>query len=482
MGEDTSSLLRAALGRIGHEGVFVLDAEGRYLAFNDVHAAVVEAYIGRKPRPGEPFLEVIARARGLEPAALANVTICGPSGFPAFEGPGSTEMHLEPLRDGHREGVLGRHPAFGPVEATRARRAGPAPRMSELILNELNNLDVGLAGTEDALGSSSPTFGSASELLGEVRARALRAARLGEAIHASVMAPPQDTLDVHPWLRSLEPRLQAELKLDIVIESGTGPICVVGDPSELEAALLELLLNAQEAGASRVLIRTRTPRSDLGLSTPFWPSVELVVEDDGEGIPQERLGRVFEPSTTTRRHGQGLGLTRVRSVARAHGGSVWVESPPGQGTTAVLRLPLAPHPAEAQPTTQELPVVRSESLRVMVVDDAPEVRRVLARVIRHAGHDVDEAEDGLDALEQLDVDGQFPDLIVLDLMMPRMDGVETYNALRVRQPTLPILITSGYHPSSLSFLTTDPHARFLPKPFSPSEVLAALDHLIGNAA
>lgn len=481
MGEAASGLLRAALSRIGAEGVFVLDAEGCYVAFNEVHGAVVQGFLGRQPRIGEPFVDVVAKARGLDPSAFAKAPVVTSALLPRPDGRGSTEVHLEPLHHENAEGVLGRHPAFGPVDLPHAGE-NPAHRMSELVLNELNNLSVGLAGAEEALASESAASDAAGELLTQVRKRARRAARLGQAIHASIMSPPQELLEVESWLQHRESSLRAEQRIEVSLERGLGRAEIYGDPVELEAALRELLRNAEEARASRAIIRTRTPRSDSGLSTPFWPSIEIVVEDDGEGVPLECIHRVFEPSSTTRRASQGLGLTRVRSIVRAHGGSVRLESPAGRGTVVVLRLPLAPssRPAAASDPTrpQRMPV----GLNIMVVDDAPEVRRVLARVIRHAGHKVTEAEDGVDALEQLEARGSFPDLVVLDLMMPRMDGVETYNALRVRRPNLPILITSGYHPSSLSFLTTDPHALFLPKPFSPSEVLAALEQLIGTAA
>lgn len=114
---------------------------------------------------------------------------------------------------------------------------------------------------------------------------------------------------------------------------------------------------------------------------------------------------------------------------------------------------------------------------VLIVDDSREVRRVLGRMLRHSGYESLEASDGVDALELLDT-RELPDVVVLDLMMPRMDGVETYHALRERSTELPILVISGYHPSSLDFMSEDPKARFLPKPFSPSEVLEALAGLL----
>lgn len=478
MESSESTLLRAAIELFADGGYFVLDEEGRYVAFNDVHAAAIASYAGRRPRVGEPYLEALARLdASSKPASRSLLQALGrdakgPSDLPG-DGSFGVEVQFSPLSPG---GVVGRHPPLFPP-SPEVPTSCPMPRLAEGVLNELNNLGVGISGAIEALSGATPAVSAASELLEQVRQRASRAARLGQVINSTVMAPPAVEVEVDALLVNLEHDLRSATPAQVAIERNAEGGRVRAEVREIRDALLELVRNAGEASASHITIRSYLPSGvDDG---PPWPSLEIAVEDNGEGLSAEQVGRFFEPYTGSRRGAQGLGLTRVRSIARAHGGAVVVSST-AQGSTSVrLRLPRVVDEPKRDPAPE--PEVRHH-LRILVVDDAPEVRRVLGRVLRHDGHEVAEAEDGIDALEKLDAADHYPDLVVLDLMMPRMDGVETYNALRARKARLPILITSGYHPSSLAFLTSDPYARFLPKPFTPAEVVSALDILLGRGS
>ncbi len=431
---------------------FSVGLDGRYRSFDQEHAAVVASRGGAAPRVGE-----------LAPSALASALVRAAAGQQVQEtwssaGAPPLPVLLFPIAGG----VLVLHPS----RAAGARR-DELTRLSEGVVNELNNLEVGLGGVTEGLRSDPSEAHVTLDLLTDLAARADAARRLARTIRSLVMPTPTTTVALDDVLRRLEPRLRrAAPRCGFTVEVGAPEVEVEAEVEELADALGELVRNAAEAGARRVVVRS-------GLGPPG--TVVLDVDDDGEGIDPDRQSQAFEVYTGSRKHTQGIGLTRVRGVALSHRGWVRVEeSRPGK---TVLRLSLPIASPRSPPSPPPAPA-RPRSLDVFVIDDAPEVRRVLGRILRHAGHRVAEAEDGVDALEKLEARGGLPDLVVLDLMMPRMDGVETYRALRSRSTTLPVLITSGFHPSSLGFLETDSRASFLPKPFLPAEVIAALDALM----
>lgn len=494
MDGSNGALISAAWAMLPGDGVFVLDPEGNYVAFNEVHSAAIRSHVGRQPKVGEVLLDVLVGPDPDAPGPSALRAAVHRALIMARHGRAST-ARLGTLVRGFREitftplpsdegipqahGILGRHPPLGTDRLTAARdiTPDPSPRLADGVLNELNNLGVGLSGAIEAVRTDLSSSTSALELLEELRDRIERARRLGRTIRSQSKPAPTQVVDLDELLVTLEAKLRSVLTgINLVFERGLGGVRVQADPSEIKDALTELLVNAKEADAKMVVVRTGF--DDGGQGPNPAGSVVLEVEDDGEGIETDRLPRVFEPYTGARKHGQGLGLTRVRSIVHNHGGSVQIRSERERGTTLRVKLPALADLQDTLDLAEATPLREKRLLQILVVDDAPEVRRVLGRVLRHEGHEVTEAEDGVDALEKLNARSDLPDLIVLDLMMPRMDGVETYRALRAQSERLPILITSGYHPSSLGFLTTDPNARFLPKPFSPSEVLAALQQLI----
>lgn len=495
-------LLQAALSSLNGEGYFVLDNTGRYVAFNSVHRSAMLKIAGRPPELGLVLINLLLappRAssdpgrKTLSPKhrpmhlalneALAGAKACGIM-YSFDDHQPKLEVALTPIQISTTvAGILGKHdaPVGRPISVDETEVPAPIAQLSHGVLNELNNLSVGLSGLLETFHQEAPsvaTYSTTIEILEQIRSRAERARRIARTIRSRAMSPPSHELELDPWLIDIEPTLKARAPASAVhVERGVGQARIIADQAELKEALFELVQNASEAGASRITVRSHHA-SATAHQGQARPSIFLEVKDNGEGIESARIQRVFEPYVGSRKHAQGLGLTRVKSIVGTHHGRLYINSVT-RGTTVRMEFPLSDRDeADTQDLSFTLP--EPQTCMILVVDDAPEVRRVLGRVLRNAGHEVLEAEDGIDALEKLDQQPQLPDLIVLDLMMPRMDGIETYGALRTRSEQLPILITSGYHPSSLDFLTTDNRARFLPKPFSPTEVLASVEQLLSR--
>ena len=179
------------------------------------------------------------------------------------------------------------------------------------------------------------------------------------------------------------------------------------------------------------------------------------VRDDGGGMDEPTRTRLFEPFFTTkpRGRGTGLGLATVDGIVRGAGGHVLVDSAVGRGTTMTVLLPVADaavrdmaHGVDVAPALARAPAatVGSANPRILVVDDEIAIRSVIARFFSRIGFDMVEAEDGASALATLEADGWRFDLVLTDVEMPRMSGLELARRIRQRDPSLPILYMSGY--------------------------------------
>jgi two-component system cell cycle sensor histidine kinase/response regulator CckA len=210
--------------------------------------------------------------------------------------------------------------------------------------------------------------------------------------------------------------------------------------------------------------------------------VELVVQDTGIGISSEDQRRIFEPFFTTKEvgRGTGLGLAGVYGFVQNHGGTIRVESRVGQGTSIRMRLPLASEqaPEEAPRAVRPEQLAPRESAvsrgtgRILVVDDEEMVREFADKALSEMGYEVTQAADGQGALDLLDSGGQY-DLMLMDLILPRMGGDELFQRVRRRRPGLQVLVMSGYSKrQTVEMLLSQGAAGFISKPFTLEEISA----------
>jgi PAS domain S-box-containing protein len=227
------------------------------------------------------------------------------------------------------------------------------------------------------------------------------------------------------------------------------------DSTQLEIAVLNLVINARDAmqhGGS-VLIETRNLVSGvdpLPAEIAGRDGIVLAVRDTGTGMNEEVRARAIEPFFTTKAvgKGSGLGLSQVYGVARQSGGTIEIDSAPGVGTTVRLYLPRASGTlasAEATARGHDAPATRGQLL--LVVDDNADVREIAVQMLRQAGYGVSEAESGHAALEAL-ARGERYDLVVIDMIMPGLSGLDTVHRARERWPALKALFMTGYADAS----------------------------------
>jgi len=206
------------------------------------------------------------------------------------------------------------------------------------------------------------------------------------------------------------------------------------------------------------------------------------VTDTGAGMSPEARARLFEPFFTTKAgQGTGLGLHSVAELVRVSGGELEVDSEPDQGASFTIRWPLSAPPGEREP---ELRTVSSghHSGRVLLAEDEPFVRRMLARGLRAAGYDVVEASDGDDGARLLRSEGPF-DVLCTDAVMPGRPTAELIRDFGDAHPGRPVLLMSGYLPEQLSaHVASRENVVVLRKPFSHGFVVRELERLYRREA
>jgi PAS domain S-box-containing protein len=270
--------------------------------------------------------------------------------------------------------------------------------------------------------------------------------------------------------RTLGPQIRIEFDLQ-------SDDAVLSDATQLEMAVLNLAINARDAmpagGTLRIETRTRQASDDPYLATGRY--VELAVCDDGTGMAPDVAERAMDPFFTTKGVGKGtgLGLSQVFGMAKQAGGTVRIESREGAGTTVRVLLPRTDAAAEAPVREGDADAFEEKSAgTVLVVDDDPDVRRMLVESLDALGYRVREAEDGPTALS--DLEDQLPDVLMVDYAMPVMNGAELAKAVRAKAPDLPIVFASGYSDTAAIEAAAGKNTPLLRKPFRLAELQEVL--------
>jgi signal transduction histidine kinase len=282
-----------------------------------------------------------------------------------------------------------------------------------------------------------------------------------------------DLSEVVDGLSKMLPRLiGANVKLSLDLQDS--PWKVLADRGQVEQILMNLVVNARDAmpEGGTVLVRTRCVVRERDASEGPSEHVALEVEDTGVGIDDAVSARIFEPFFTTKEPGRGtgLGLSTVYGIVQQSGGEIEVSSRPGEGTHFAIYLPRADEKAVTKrpSTLRPTPTALDGSETILVAEDDVALRSVVVRALRAHRYRVLEAGDGEEALALHASHGSPVQLLVTDVVMPRMDGVELHRRL----PELPVLFITGHWDDrvvSVARLPAD--CECLAKPFSPDTLV-----------
>jgi PAS domain S-box-containing protein len=256
------------------------------------------------------------------------------------------------------------------------------------------------------------------------------------------------------------------------------------DATQLRQIVLNLVLNAGEAvpddREGLVIVSCGMEILDAvtcGLDFPgqkVSPGryVYIEVRDNGTGIAPGAMQRIFEPFFSTKFVGRGLGLAAVAGIVRSHRGGIRVRTEPGAGAEFRVYLPAVPAP---KPRIRKLPRVVPATPAVLIADDEEVVRQLASAVLERLGFEALAASNGREALEAIEARGGRVDVVVLDIAMPAMGGIEAFHQMRRRWPDLRVLISSGYDEAeALRQLRGEEIAGFLQKPYTATELSDAI--------
>lgn len=369
----------------------------------------------------------------------------------------------------------------------RAHRLESLGVLAGGVAHDFNNLLMAIRGNAELLrkdlGEAAPEV---IESLEEIDAATIRSADLCRQMmdYAGRSRPrsvPLDLVRVVEETRRLV-RGSVAKKITIDIEGADQPCLVMADATQLSQVVMNLLLNASEAiGSSEGHIWVRLSRRDVDRSqldrTYIAANAEpgryvaLTVADDGIGMDAATLERIFEPFFSMKVLGHGLGLASVAGIVRAHHGAVEVQSTPGAGTRFTVLLLCAPEgvATECSDAEQEVVPMRAAGT-VLVADDQSTILRATARALGLEGWQVHTAADGRAALGLFE-DLEDIDIVVLDIDMPGLDGIDALASMRTHRPELPAVLMSG-KPLDQS---TGLGCQFLPKPFTFVELHGAIN-------
>jgi signal transduction histidine kinase/CheY-like chemotaxis protein len=247
------------------------------------------------------------------------------------------------------------------------------------------------------------------------------------------------------------------------------------DPGQMEQVIMNLVVNARDAmpEGGKITVETLNSKSDEGEGRTGAGSVVIRVSDTGTGMDGETMKRIFEPFYTTKERdkGTGLGLSTVYGIVKQTGGDISVASEIGRGTTFTIVFPCLDENAPEEPVATLAAPVRDKNETVLVVDDEVQVLEMVSTLLMKSGYDVITAANGKEAVDLVSGTDAAPDLLLTDVMMPELNGVEAYQKISQELPGIKVVFMSGY--TGGAYLTQDvAHPTdLLQKPFQPEELL-----------
>jgi signal transduction histidine kinase len=281
-------------------------------------------------------------------------------------------------------------------------------------------------------------------------------------------------------------RRTLEESIHLRIVESPDPVYAMCDPGQLDQLVMNLAVNARDAmergGALSIEVGERTIQHHSQLPPGHYAT--LCVSDTGCGMTPEVMSSIFEPFFTTKGElGTGLGLATCYGIAKQANGHIDVQSHPGLGSKFTVLLPLVPNVSREKPAPVIAPLRASSDSVALVVEDQVAIRRSMMRSLEKAGFNVIDARSAEEALSLLDDLKTRVDLLVTDIVLPGVDGIQLAQRLRGTQPDLRVLICSGYSGTiDRSELEGQPNTSFLSKPFTGSDLMSHATSLFSAGA
>jgi signal transduction histidine kinase/CheY-like chemotaxis protein len=373
----------------------------------------------------------------------------------------------------------------------RSQRLEGIGRLAGGVAHDFNNLLGVITGYGELMRRQLPEDHPARPRLEQVLRAAERAAALTRQLLAFSRKQPMqlEVIDLNAMLRDLGQMLERVVGEDVEIQMRTAPDLgvVKADPAQIDQVVMNLVVNARDAmpRGGHLTIETANAEFDEAYAASHPPAragrfVMIAVSDTGIGMAPETQRQIFEPFFTTKAEGTGLGLATVYGVVKQTGGYVWVYSEAGRGTTFKIYLPRVDETPDVKDAAPVAETGRGHET-VLVVEDAEALRAMVRELLEERGYRVLLAEDGEAAVALAGVDQGPIDLLLSDVVMPKLSGPDVARRVTELRPEIRVLLMSGYSNGAVSHQgVLGPGVSLLQKPFT-GEALAravreALDH------
>lgn len=492
------------------EGIIVYDLDLRYQVWNPfmetMSGVKAAAVLGRKPTEVFPFLEetgVMARLSQVL-AGEEVQTVEFPFSVPESGKSGWNSDSSAPLLNAAGEicGVIStvRDTTENRKIAEQLRQSQKMESIGTLaggIAHDFNNILTVIIGygqiAQMNLAPDDPQRASIQQMLDAAE----RAAHLTKdlLIFSRKQASDKQTIDLNHVVLKVEKFLRKLIGEDVEYKTvlHDGPLQVCADEHQLEQVLMNLVINAGHAmpQGGELLVTTARVTLEEGFVSSHGNDGKpglyalLTVTDTGVGMDAGTQQRIFEPFFTTKEVGKGtgLGLAVVYGIIKLHDGYINVSSEPGVGTTFSIYLPLdTVGVAAASLEKQEVAVVGGKET-ILLAEDDEMVRKLMNSVLTEFGYTVIEAVDGADAVSRFAENCATIDLLILDLIMPKMNGKEAFDAIRKTRPAIKAIFASGYSPDTISQkITLEDGAHVLAKPIAQMVLLRKVRSVLDENA
>jgi signal transduction histidine kinase/CheY-like chemotaxis protein len=360
------------------------------------------------------------------------------------------------------------------------------------IAHDFNNQLTGIMGSADILRESLRSDKSLYELADIVLKAAERSSELTDQLLAFARKGKYKSvnINVHSVICEVLSVLEHSMHKKIIIRQHLeAPLSIVnGDPSQLNSTFLNLALNAGSAMpyGGELIFSSKNIQFDennMGytlLAIEPGHYIEISVRDTGVGIDNKIKNRMFEPFFTTKEKGKGtgMGLAAVYGIIKNHKGTIDVSSEKGKGTTFKIYLPVT----EETEITVDQPLTYDEkekTVEILLVDDEPVVVATTTNILKFQGYNVTISQSGRDAIEIYRKSWKKFDLVLLDIVMPEMDGLETFLEMRLINPNIKVLFLSGYSiDEAVQKIVDEGVARFVQKPFTKGILLDEISNIL----
>ncbi|OIO74981.1 MAG: hypothetical protein AUJ57_01065 [Zetaproteobacteria bacterium CG1_02_53_45] len=361
------------------------------------------------------------------------------------------------------------------------------------IAHEFNNMLAGMVGNLYVARKRAEHIPEVTVPLNRIETLSYRAADMIKQLLAFARQDPVSlsVLNLASSIREAMELSRVSVPESVTVEQSIPdtPLNILADKTQIQQVLMNLLANARNAVSETakpcIWITVHCFQADAAFRKRHPDAVEkyaiLSVADNGHGIDEKNISRIFEPFYTTRNVGEGtgLGLSMVFGVVERHGGVIEVESDVGKGTLFKLYFPLVDEAPELEPSTDEY--VHGNRELILIADDEEAVRDASREVLEHSGYRVSVAADGAEAVAHFAANPESFSLVVLDVVMPGLSGTDAAVKMREIRPDIPIVFQTGYDKAHLNKgVAAIGESIVLNKPLSPEKMLNVIASMLAR--